>query len=105
MDFPNDADGNTLRKVAEHSDMSKPMQIDFVVDVPSEADGEEVAKLVAHRGYTPVVEFDEDSQRWTCYCTKHMVPTYEGVLAAQKELDELSAAFGGRSDGWGTSGN
>jgi hypothetical protein len=105
MEFPNDADGDALRKVAERSDMSKPMAIDFAVDVPNEACGEEVAKLAAPRGYTAAVELDEGSQRWTCYCTKHMVPTYEGVLAAQKELDELSAPFGGRSDGWGTLGN
>jgi hypothetical protein len=105
MEFPNDADGDALRKVAEHSDMAKPMDIDFAVDVPSEADGEAVARLATQRGYRSVVEYDEDGQRWTCYCTKYMVPTYDGVLAAQKELDELSVAFGGRSDGWGTSGN
>jgi hypothetical protein len=34
-----------------------------------------------------------------------MVPTYEVVVAAQKELDELSAPLGGHSDGWGTLGN
>jgi hypothetical protein len=32
--FPNDADGDALRRVAERSDMSKPMDIDFAVDVP-----------------------------------------------------------------------
>lgn len=105
MDFPNDADGDALRRVAERSDMSKLMDIDFAVDVPSEAAGKDVARLAAQRGYTPAVEFDEGSQRWTCYCTRQMVPTYDGVVATQKELDELSAAFGGRSDGWGTLGN
>jgi hypothetical protein len=105
MVFPNDADGDALRRVAERSDMSKSMDIDFVVDVPSEAAGKEVARLAAQRGYTSAVEFDEISQRWTCYCTRRMVPTYDGVVATQKELDELSAAFGGRSDGWGTLGN
>jgi hypothetical protein len=103
--FPNDADGDALRRVAERSDMSKPMDIDFAVDVPDQARGEEMARLVTQRGYATAVEYDAPSQRWTCYCTKHMVPTYEAVIAAQKELDELSAPLGGHSDGWGTLGN
>jgi hypothetical protein len=105
MDFPDDADGDALRRVAERSDMSKPMDIDFAVDVPSKRSGDEVQRLAAQRGFTPTLHFDETDQRWTCYCAKPMVPTYEAVIAAQKELDELSAAFGGYSDGWGTPGN
>ncbi len=105
MDFPNDVDGDALRRVAERSDMSKPMDIDFAVDVPSKRSGEEVQRLAAQRGFRPTLRFDETDQRWTCYCAKRMVPIYEGVIAAQKELDELSAAFGGYSDGWGTLGN
>ena len=44
MDFPNDADGDALRRVAERSDMSKPMDIDFAVDVPSKSSGEEIGR-------------------------------------------------------------
>jgi hypothetical protein len=105
MDFPDDADGDALRRVAERSDMSKPMDIDFAVVVPSKTSGEEVQRLAAQRGFRPTLYFDETDQRWTCYCAKRMVATYEAILAAQKELDELNAAFGGCSDGWGTSGN
>jgi hypothetical protein len=105
MDFPNDADGDALRRVAERSDMSKPMDIDFAVEVPSKSSGEEVQRLAAQRDFRPTLHFDETDQRWTCYCAKRMVPTYEAVMAAQKELDELSAAFDGYSDGWGTLGN
>ena len=32
MSFPNDADGDALRRIAERSDMSKPMDIDFAVE-------------------------------------------------------------------------
>jgi len=105
MSFPNDADGDALRRVAERSDMSKPMDIDFAVDVPNQARGDELAQLAAQRGYSTTVECDAHSQRWTCYCTKRMVPTYEAVTTAQKELDELSEPLGGHSDGWGTLGN
>jgi hypothetical protein len=104
-DYPNDADGDALRAVAERADMSKPMDIDFAVDVPNHAAGEEVARLASARGYRTAVDCDDTSKRWTCYCTKRMFATYEGVIAVQKELDELSAPVGGQSDGWGTFGN
>lgn len=47
MDFPNDAAGDALRRVAERSDMSKPMDIDFAVDVPSKRSGQDVPRLAA----------------------------------------------------------
>jgi hypothetical protein len=105
MDYPNDDDGDALRRVALTSDMTKPMVVDFAVDVPTEAAGEKIAALAAGRGYSADVELDDESQRWTCYCTKTMVATYAAMIAAQEELDELSAPFGGKSDGWGTAGN
>lgn len=102
MSFPDDADGEALRKVATHADISKPMDLDFMVEVPSEAAGNEIARAASAREYKTSLEFDSESERWTCYCQKRMVPTYEAIIAAQKELDALSEAFGGRSDGWGT---
>jgi hypothetical protein len=83
--FPDDADGDALRRVAERSDMSKPMDIDFAVDVPDQARGEAMAQLASRRGYATTVERDASGPRW--------------------ELDELSEPLGGRSDGWGTFGN
>jgi hypothetical protein len=103
--FPADADGETLERVAEHADLSKPMNIDFMVVVPSEEAGDKVAVRVSKLGYVPVVEFDALTSRWTCYCAKFMLATYDGVVAAQRELDDISRDLGGRSDGWGTVGN
>jgi len=51
------------------------------------------------------VVHDAEDDAWDCYCTKAMLPTYDGVVEAQRQLDELSRPFGGRSDGWGTWGN
>jgi len=85
--------------------MSMPLDIDFMVAMPSQVAADELAKLVAQRGYEPSVECDEETQQWTCYCKKRMVPSYEAIVGAQAELDELSASLGGHSDGWGTLGN
>lgn len=100
-----DADGGAFRSVVGRSGVSKPMRIEFAVHVPDQARGNEIAQLAAPWGYVTTVEWSAPRQRWTCYCAKHMAPTYEAIMAAQKELEELSEPLGGHSDGWGTSGN
>jgi len=106
MTYPNDADGDALRRIAaDGSDMSQPMEIDFFVAVPDEAAGQAVAAKAASAGYEPELSFDTESREWTCYCSREMIPTHEAVVAAQAELDQLSLEFGGVTDGWGTYGN
>jgi len=106
INYPDDDDGDALRRVAEDgNDMSKPMDIDLSVAVPDKESGDRVAELARARGYAVDVYFDEEDESWTCYCTKNMLVTYDGVVTAQEELDELSEPFGGYCDGWGTLGN
>jgi hypothetical protein len=104
--LPNDSDGNALRQLAsEGSDLSKPMIIDFAVAVPNRAAGKAVAAAASPLGFTTDVYHDVESDTWTCYCTKTMVPRYDDIIAIQNQLDELSQPFGGKSDGWGSFGN
>jgi hypothetical protein len=103
--YPNDADGDALRRVvAMGCDMTKSMDIDFFVDVPSREVGERVAELASRCGYRTRLDHDDEDDAWSCSCTRRMVPTYEAVLGAQRELDELSRPLGGCIDGWGTWG-
>lgn len=106
LDYPNDADGDALKRVADGgSDMSKPMDIDFTVAVPSEAIGRQLAVVAERCGYRPRLDQDEEDGSWSVYCTRKMLASYQGIAAAQAELDELSRPLGGYSDGWGTFGN
>ena len=103
--YPDDEDGEALRRVAAlGADMSRPMEIDFFVAVPDREAGEAVARLASGLGYRVEVVHDEEDDAWDCYCTRVMLATYDGIVAAQRELDGLSRPFGGRSDGWGTPG-
>ena len=47
------------------------------------------------RGYEVKVLEDEESGDWTCYCARTILVTYDDVVAAQYELFELAADFGG----------
>ena len=112
--YPDDADGQALQGVAaEGSDMTKPMAIDFHVAAPDEAAAQQVAAKAAELGYQPEIFFDDEEEDldgepllpWTVECTKTMVPEYDAIIAAQKELDEIARPLGAFADGWGTYGN
>jgi hypothetical protein len=98
-----DADEAVLRRAAEEWDISEPMNVEFAIDLPNEAAAEEVARLAAQRGYTTSVYYDEVEEESACYCIKRMVPTHDVIAAAQRELEQLSAPFGGRADEWSLS--
>jgi regulator of RNase E activity RraB len=105
--LPKDADGEALRRiVAEGSDLSKPMYVNFQVAVPDEESAEKLAALARKLGYqVSVYGSPECTLPWTCECSTRMIATYESVVAIQGELTAISAQFGGIPDGWGTFGN
>lgn len=105
-DFPDDDDGNVLRNlVAGGSDLSREMKIDFMINVSDETIGIIIAQKMELKGFQVSVEKDETSQRWTCYCTRTMVPSYERLIGIQKMMNEIAKPYGGCSDGWGSFGN
>lgn len=106
INLPNDDDGNALRRLeAAGSDLTKEMDIDFAVDIPDQRVGLEFASIVEAKGFRTNVSHDEELDRWTCYCSRTMLPSYESIVSIQELLKELGEKFGARPDGWGTFGN
>jgi Regulator of ribonuclease activity B len=106
QDYPNDADGESLRGVAEAgADMSQPMSIDFSVSAPDEASARKIARLSEDHGFDPSFSDNGGKGPWSVYCTKTMLATYEGVTEAQAQLNEVAAPLNGRCEGWTTFGN
>jgi regulator of RNase E activity RraB len=114
LNYPNDADGDALRSLAEAGcDMSRPAEIDFQVAAEDEAAARQVAASAARLGYKTEVVFDDEPPQpgedplppWTCYCVKAMVPTYDAIVAAQAELNRIAEPLGAYVDGWGSYGN
>ena len=104
--YPDDADGDALRRVEEDgADMSQPMKIEFSIDVSSEEKARSLAERIAAIGYAPSIFVDEESGSVSIYCAKSMLATYEGLVAAQFELNKLCAPFAAECDGWITAGN
>ncbi len=106
MDFPADADGETLRRVSEDgADMSSPMIIDFTVVAPTESSARAIAALAASQGFDPSISDAGGSGQWSVYCSKSMLATHAGVVAEQATLNALARPQGGHCDGWASFGN
>ena len=75
-----DATKEALESIASNgSDMTRPLEMDFFVAVPDEASGDAVARRAR--------------------------PSYDVVVAIERELDEIGRRVGGYADGFGTFGN
>ena len=104
--WPDDSDGDSLRLLVENgSDVTSEMEIDFALAVPDEARGLACSKAATALGYKTSVGYDEQYKRWTCYCSKLMIPLYESLIREQKTLGKLGIEFQAKPDGWGTFGN
>lgn len=104
--YPNDDDGESLRAVAEHgADMSMPMVIEFTIAVPSVECARSLAERISALGYAPALYVDEEDGSVSLYCGRSMLATYEGVVAAQEQLNTLCEPVGANCDGWITAGN
>jgi hypothetical protein len=105
-DYPEDADGDALRSIAASgSDMSRPMVIDFAIDVSSKAIAQACLAALEDAGFEGSLYQDDEDQRWSVYCPIRMIPDYDAIVRTQKILGELLAGHGGVPDGWGTFGN
>jgi hypothetical protein len=104
VNFPDDDDGDELRRLAEGgSDLSLPMPVDFTVVFDERPRADSFAGLVKTLGYSPSVEPEDDG--WCCTCTKELVATHPAIVDAQDKLAAAAEAFEGILDGWGSLGN
>ena len=72
----------------------------------SKSVGQTALALVQEAGYAAQLGADEETGEWLCVCSKTMLATYDGVVEAQTELNQLVAHLDNCStDGWGTFGN
>jgi hypothetical protein len=105
-DLPHDADGDALRRLlADGSDLSKAMEIDFAMDIQNQKMGQALAEVASRIGFCTRVKQDEVTGRWTCYCTRTLIPTYDEIIGIQNLLEVVGRPFNAKPDGWGSFGN
>jgi Regulator of ribonuclease activity B len=104
MQFPNDENGDVLRRMLQHGDnLSKSRDIDFAIIFPDENNAQIFGAHFRAIGFEVKIR-KKDSRvelPWDVIVVKHMVPNHQEITAFEAELAFVATKYGGRNDGWG----
>jgi hypothetical protein len=104
MHFPNDANGDVLRRMEAQGDaLTKPRNIDFTVAFADANSAERFAEHFRALGHEVSVDATETDQRfpWDVVVVQHMVCSYDGITNFEDLLQSVADGWGGHNDGWG----
>jgi hypothetical protein len=104
MIYPNDDNGDVLRRMESHGDdLARPRNIDFTVVFPNEGSAQTFSKRFERLGYKVSVEFTETVKAfpWDVLIVKYMKPAHQEISDFESVLQGEAEALGGRNDGWG----
>jgi len=104
MLFPNDANGDVLRRMeAQGDDLSRPRNVDFTVVFAEASSAEQFAEHFRALGHEASVEANESSPDfpWDVVVVQHMVPSHDGITNFENLLQSVADGWGGHNDGWG----
>lgn len=104
MTYPNDANGDALRRMeASGDDLAKSRNVDFTIVFANESDAEKFAEHFRALGHEVSVEGAETNQDfpWDVVVVQHMVPTYAAISDFENLLQSIAEGWGGHNDGWG----
>jgi regulator of RNase E activity RraB len=102
MQMPNDLTGKILQRLYKRGVNPEFMyDIEFFHIFSDQASAEAMAKQVRESGAQSDVEHDEVEGKWDCTVVLQMLPTYDNVRRAERDLDQIARQLGGRGDGWG----
>lgn len=103
MNFPNDENGDILRKMSQRGDdLSKSREINFYFAFPDQLQAQNFAKQVhtAMDLETEVARYEERDM-WEATVSKKMVPTHQEITELESALDRIAQVHNGEADGWG----
>ena len=104
MTYPDDANGDVLRRMEAHGDdLTCPRNIEFTVVFPNENAAKQFADHFSTLGYAATPELTETVENfpWDVVVVKHMVPSHAEIGAFEDSLQRVADTFGGHNDGWG----
>jgi hypothetical protein len=105
FEFPNDENGDVLRRMQEDGDdLSKSRDVDFTVIFADKSRADAFSKKIQNHGYKTSVEETASNKAlpWDVVVVKHMVPTHADITNFEGELTREAEPLGGRNDGWGS---
>ncbi len=104
--LPNDATGDAIRRwIADGSDLTRPIVIEFFIAVPDEITGKRLAAAPYFAEFKISVEQDDPPAGWTCYLSKSMLVTYQALTAIEQALEAQAVQHDASYEGFGSYGN
>ena len=102
MAWPNDADGDALRRLEENGvNLALPHAIDFDIEFQNWPPDEDLVKRLQNL-YGRVSIYPPEGGAFGFVSVKILaVPSYEFVVRTQEELSALSRSSGGVCESWG----
>lgn len=103
-DFPDDENGDVLRRMLRNGDdLTKPREVDFSVVFPSASVAQDFADHFGRLGFKVSVRESNcvPELPWDVTVSNHMLPTHAGITDFEGTLEAAAVPFGGRNDGWG----
>lgn len=103
-DFPLDATGDALRRMAAGGDdLSKPRDIDFTAVFATKLLAERFASHFQQPGHHVSIKESKcvPELPWDVVVVNHMLPSHGAIAGFEKELQEVASELGGRNDSWG----
>jgi hypothetical protein len=103
MNFPNDENGNILRKMSQRGDdLSKSREINFCFAFPDQLHAKNFAKQVSGTmNLESEVARYEERDMWEATVSKKMVPTHQEITKLEGALNRIAQLHNGEADGWG----
>ena len=103
-EFPNDDNGDVLRKLQGNGDdLTQARDINFTVVFPDELAAQTFASEFRDAGYSVEVEMTHCRKElpWDVRVVRTMIPTYEGIGSFELELEKAASVYSGENEGWG----
>jgi hypothetical protein len=103
-DFPDDANGDALRRLQKNGDaLVKLRDVDFTVVFATEELAREFAEKFGQLGHKVSVTKSNcvPDLPWDVLVVNHMVPSYDEITRFEEALQGTADNLGGRNDGWG----
>lgn len=105
-EIPNDSTGQAIKEIIKNGvKLDLTMDIDFFVVLPNIENGKSFEKEIHNFDFITSLEFDEEHNLLTCYCTKNMYLEYYEIIKIENLLTKVSSIYNGYYDGFGTFGN
>ncbi len=102
LDFPDDENGDVLRRMQEGGDdLSQPRTVDFCFAFPERKQSLAFAEIVDDRELEVCLSYYEEREMWQAIVKRHMIPTHQDITAWELFLTAHAQSVGGEADGWG----